>query len=148
MRFNFRLESLLNLKRHEEEEKREKLVGIRREMEREERRIESLENRLLKLEDEFKSRMRDGMSGSEIKDFLAMKRALEYEIESAKMRLEEIKRMEKEALEEFLEKRRERKALEKLKERKWREFLEEIDSRERKILDEVAERKFWWGSNS
>jgi len=144
LRFRFRLESILRLREKEEEDARLELVRVRSELQKLEDELRMLENEIEGVERDFEDRMREGMSGSEIREWESYMKMLKAR---RMKKIEEIDRKreeEREKLSVYLERRKERMALEKLKEKRFREFLGEIDRMERRMLDEVAERKHWW----
>lgn len=145
MRFRFRLEAILRLKENEEKEAKERLLKIRGE-------IAAIEADIARLERELDNSVRKrsfAIERGKLIDEALWRRyipTLEARIKALRERLMLKKKEEEKALEVFLEKRRERKSLEKLRERRFREFLKEIDSQERRTIDEVAERQHWWKS--
>ena len=145
MRFRFRLEAILRLKENEEKEAKERLLKIRGE-------IAAVEADIARLERELDNSVRKrsfAIERGKLIDEALWRRyipTLEARIKALRERLMLKKKEEEKALEVFLEKRRERKSLEKLRERRFREFLKEIDSQERRTIDEVAERQHWWKS--
>jgi len=145
LRFRFRLEAILRLKENEEKEAKERLLKIRGE-------IAAIEADIARLERELDNSVRKrsfAIERGKLIDEALWRRyipTLEARIKALRERLMLKKKEEEKALEVFLEKRRERKSLEKLRERRFREFLKEIDSQERRTIDEVAERQHWWKS--
>jgi len=101
----FRLESILKLKEYEEEVSKEKLASIRREIQKLEEDREKLERERRKLEEELVEGARDGMTGLEISKKMAALKYFEAEIGKIRGELERMRRLEEEALGEFLEKR-------------------------------------------
>ena len=144
MRFRFRLEPVLKLKEKEEEEAKEELLRVRMEKARIERKIEEVE---AEIERAAKAAM-EAISQSRVEDLFMWKdysKLLEKKRKKLFEDLREIEEKEMVAMERFIEKKKEKNSLLKLKDRRFRSFLKEIDSNERKLIDEVALRKFWWG---
>ncbi|RKX51996.1 MAG: flagellar export protein FliJ [Thermotoga sp.] len=144
MRFRFRLESILKLREHEEELAREKLLRIRTEISDLEERLSNLEFEESKYKRKMMESMRKGVSGGEIREWILILDLLKMERDSILNDLRKLRDMEQKALDDYLDKRKERKALEKLKERSLRDHLEEIERAERISMDEVAERRHHW----
>ncbi len=144
MRFRFRLESILKLREHEEELAREKLLRIRTEISDLEERLSNLEFEESKYRRKMMESMRKGVSGGEIREWILILDLLKMERDSILNDLRKLRDMEQKALDDYLDKRKERKALEKLKERSLRDHLEEIERAERISMDEVAERRHHW----
>ncbi len=144
MRFRFRLESILKLREHEEELAREKLLRIRTEISDLEERLSNLEFEESKYKRKMMESMKKGVSGGEIREWILILDLLKMERDSILNDLRKLRDMEQKALDDYLDKRKERKALEKLKERSLRDHLEEIERAERISMDEVAERRHHW----
>ncbi len=143
LRFKFRLETVLRLKESEEKDAKNKLASIRMKRFQIEDEIKNIENAIK----EGIKTANDMMSSSRVEEYFMWKRYVEFLEKQKKGKEEElyeIKLQEEMALNEYLEKRREKDSLVKLKERQRKKFLKELDSTERKIIDEVAQRKFWW----
>lgn len=139
------MEAILRLKENEEKEAKERLLKIRGEIAAIEADIARLER---ELDNSVKKRSFAIERGKLIDEALWRRYipTLEARIKALRERLMLKKKEEEKALKVFLEKRRERKSLEKLRERRFREFLKEIDTQERRTIDEVAERQHWWKS--
>nr|WP_232617880.1 flagellar export protein FliJ [Thermosipho africanus] len=85
------------------------------------------------------------INGLYLNMLLEIKNSGEKYIESLKDKLYEISLMEEKVLKDYLEKRKERKSLEKLKERfKNKEYIE-LQRKDIKNIDEIAERKHFFG---
>jgi flagellar FliJ protein len=135
-RYSFRLERLLDLRRHKERVWEMKLAEISG-------RCVRLENHLRDLRDE-KDRYagfppdENGYSASDIFVREAFRRRLDCEIEETGRLLEKARQERREVNRSYLEAARERKVLDKLKERKAEEYYEDQRRREGKIMDETA----------
>ena len=143
MRFRFRLESLLKFRQNEEEEARLELVRVRNEIARLEDELEKLENLIRESEEKRLEALSSGATGSVIRTWDEYIQKLRFEKVKLLGEIEKKREEEREKLEVYLERRRDRMALEKLKERKFQEYMEELNRQERKFLDEVAEKKYW-----
>lgn len=143
MRYRFRLEPILRLRELQEEEAQKKLLRIRQEREAIEQELE-----LLKHERKEAIRKRnEAIKKGEIENIETWRLyilGLENKINKTTLKLQRKLAEEEKAREEFLERRKEKKSLLKLKEKKKREFIKELDTQERKTIDEVAERKHRW----
>ncbi len=145
LRFRFRLEAILRLKENEEKQAMDELLKIRG-------KIMEIQTRLKKAQEELKVSLKNRENAIEkglLKEEELWRRyipIIEKNIAKLEKLLDEARKEEEKALQIYLEKKRERQSLEKLKERKFMEFLKEIDLQERKVIDEVAERKHWWKS--
>jgi len=143
MRYRFRLEPILRLRELQEEEAQKKLLRIRQEREAIEQELE-----LLKHERKEAIRKRnEAIEKGEIENIETWRLyilGLENKINKTTLKLQRKLAEEEKAREEFLERRKEKKSLLKLKEKKKREFIKELDTQERKTIDEVAERKHRW----
>jgi len=143
MRFKFRLESVLKLRELQEEEAQRKLLKIKREREAIERELELLNKERSEAIKKRNESIEKGET-SDIETWRLYILGLENNINKTMLRLQRKFAEEEKAREEFLERRKEKKSLLKLKEKKRVEFLKELDMQERKIIDEVAERKHQW----
>ncbi len=138
-RFHFPLESLLKLRRIEEDRAKASFLLLLRDFRRKEAEIADLGRR----REEAKERFREPASGQiDIEGVLRARRFINFLFQ----RIAE-KRAELSGLRPPLEEARishrkaaiRRRAMEKLRERAWREFLREEERRERRELDEVAQ---------
>jgi len=143
VRFRFRLESILKLRELQEEEAQKKLLRIKQEREAIERELELLRKERNEAIRKRNESIEKGEIGS-IEIWRVYILGLENKIDKTMVKLQRKLAEEEKAREEFLERRKEKESLLKLKEKKKLEFLKELDTQERKIIDEVAERKHWW----
>jgi len=96
--------------------------------------------------EKFLNLLKEGLSGEEIKKHqIELYLWKEREKEILK-KIESLRKREEELLEMYKKKRMERRMMEKLKVRRYKNYLKEMDRLSRKHMDEIAERRFWWGS--
>ena len=94
----------------------------------------------------FLNALKEGLSGERIKEHqIELYLWKEREKEILK-KIESLRKKEEELLNIYKEKRMERRMMEKLKSRRYKNYLRDMDRLSRKHMDEIAERRFWWGS--
>ncbi|MBB6062300.1 flagellar FliJ protein [Thermosipho japonicus] len=138
----FRLQKLLDFASKQEELIKQELFKVRMEKKKIEEEIQKTVDYLKSLENEIFGKQINGLY---LNMLLEIKNSGEKYIESLKDKLYEISLMEEKILKDYLEKRKERKSLEKLKERfKNKEYIE-LQRKDIKNIDEIAERKHFFG---
>jgi flagellar FliJ protein len=138
----FRLQKLLDFASKQEELIKQELFKVRMEKKKIEEEIQKTVDYLKSLENEIFGKQINGLY---LNMLLEIKNYGEKYIESLKDKLYEISLMEEKVLKNYLEKRKERKSLEKLKERfKNKEYIE-LQRKDIKNIDEIAERKHFFG---
>ncbi|HCF38402.1 flagellar export protein FliJ [Thermosipho africanus Ob7] len=138
----FRLQKLLDFASKQEELIKQELFKVRMEKKKIEEEIQKTVDYLKSLENEIFGKQINGLY---LNMLLEIKNSGEKYIESLKDKLYEISLMEEKVLKDYLEKRKERKSLEKLKERfKNKEYIE-LQRKDIKNIDEIAERKHFFG---
>lgn len=138
----FRLQKLLDFASKQEELIKQELFKVRMEKKKIEEEIQKTVDYLKSLENEIFGKQINGLY---LNMLLEIKNSGEKYIESLKDKLYEISLMEEKVLKNYLEKRKERKSLEKLKERfKNKEYIE-LQRKDIKNIDEIAERKHFYG---
>ncbi|MDK2839801.1 MAG: flagellar protein FliJ [Thermosipho sp. (in: thermotogales)] len=138
----FRLQKLLDFASKQEELIKQELFKVRMEKKKIEEEIQKTVDYLKSLENEIFGKQINGLY---LNMLLEIKNSGEKYIESLKDKLYEISLMEEKVLKNYLEKRKERKSLEKLKERfKNKEYIE-LQRKDIKNIDEIAERKHFFG---
>jgi flagellar FliJ protein len=143
LRFKFKLDTILKLREREEEGARIELVRVRNEIHMLEDQLERAKKDINEMRKEMLERMEEGMKGEEIPQWKSYIEHLEVKMREIQEKILEKRKEEKKKLEIYLEKRKEREALEKLRKRKFDEYRRGIDLKERKIIDEVAQRNYW-----
>ncbi|WP_126993764.1 flagellar export protein FliJ [Thermosipho globiformans] len=138
----FRLQKLLDFASKQEELIKQELFKVRLEKKKIEEEIQKTVDYLKSLDNEIFGKQINGLY---LNMLLEIKNSGEKYIESLKDKLYEISLMEEKVLKDYLEKRKERKSLEKLKERfKNKEYIE-LQRKDIKNIDEIAERKHFFG---
>lgn len=141
---SFRLQKLLSFVEKEEELIKQELYKIRQEKQKVEEEIQKTKEYLKSLSDEIIGKQ---INGAYLNMILQIKNSGERYINTLNEKLEDLNEKEETILESYLEKRKQRRSLEKLKERfKNRENIE-LRRKENKIIDEIAERKHFFGGN-
>ncbi|MDR1933512.1 MAG: flagellar export protein FliJ [Spirochaetales bacterium] len=135
-RYKFRLERLLQLRRHKERLREMELAEISGRCVRLENHIRDLQNE----KDEYAGFSAEGVPycASDILAREAFRGRLDLEMEETGRRLKKAVRERETASRSYLEAARDRKVLDKLKERKAEEYYEDQRRREGKIMDETA----------
>jgi flagellar FliJ protein len=134
-RYNFRLERILELRRHRERLWEMKLAEITGQCVRLENHIQDLQNE----KDEHSGFEAAGVySATDVLVRQAFRSRLEHEMHETGRQLEEASRKREEVNHSYLEAARERKVLDKLKERKAEEYYEEQRRKEEKTMNETA----------
>ncbi|ACJ75597.1 hypothetical protein THA_1145 [Thermosipho africanus TCF52B] len=133
---------MLDFASKQEELIKQELFKVRMEKKKIEEEIQKTVDYLKSLENEIFGKQINGLY---LNMLLEIKNSGEKYIESLKDKLYEISLMEEKVLKDYLEKRKERKSLEKLKERfKNKEYIE-LQRKDIKNIDEIAERKHFFG---
>ncbi|ABR30748.1 flagellar export protein FliJ [Thermosipho melanesiensis] len=138
----FRLQKLLDIAIKEEELRKQELFKVRKEKENLLNEIEKNRKYLDNLENEFIGKK---IQGNYLHMLLEIKQNGELYLENLYKKLEHVENLEQKILKEYLEKRKERMSFEKLKERAIQKFRIEQQRKENKNMDEIAERKFFFG---
>ena len=138
----FRLQRILDLRMKEEESLKLELANIRK-------KIRDMTELIEKLDDEMNNITLDMLSegsksGNEIAYDIDLLNNSSGRKEFLEKQLVELKKNEDALIEQFMKKRSERRSLEKLRERKIEEYNVEAERKDRKDMDEIAERRYWW----
>ncbi|QTA38604.1 flagellar FliJ family protein [Thermosipho ferrireducens] len=136
----FRLQKLLDLASKEEELLKNELFRIRQEKSAIFENIEKTQQYIYKIKEEISSAE---TTGQELQFKIAIISQGENYLNSLWNKFYEMEKKEQEILDEYLEKRKQRLSLEKLKERKTMEYVTELNRKEIRIIDEIAEKKFF-----
>ena len=140
-RFQFRLQSLLNYKKHLEEVARQEMAKAVTRVNICEERIQALVKERLNMKDTLEKRVEQGMGSGEFKQYHGYLTVIEQMVVSH--------RRTKERLEKELEEKRsmlakrtiDKRAMERLREKKADEYSREMLKEEQKMVDEVASLK-------
>ena len=144
--FKFRLEKILNLRRREENLLKHEIFDVRNQILLMEKELSMTRKTFKEKAEKFLNLLKEGLSGEEIKKHqIELYLWKEREKEILK-KIESLRKREEELLEMYKKKRMERRMMEKLKVRRYKNYLKEMDRLSRKHMDEIAERRFWWGS--
>ncbi len=140
-KFTFRLQTVLNLKTQQEENKKIELGRAIQQLEKEKRKLRLLEGHLKQLIKEFNESAKKTTVTKlvEYNEFLSvLTKRIKAQKENVNYRAQIVDKIR----EELLEAVKERKILEKLREKKKHEFLLESKKNEQKINDEIVSYNF------
>ncbi|ANQ53821.1 flagellar export protein FliJ [Thermosipho affectus] len=138
----FRLQKLLDIAKKEEELKKQQLFKIRKDIDNLKEEIEKNKKYISQLNDEILGKK---IQGTYLQMILEIKKNGERHLKALYQKLEQLKGIEEKILMEYLEKRKEKMSFEKLKERFELKNKLEQQRKENKNMDEIAERKFFFG---
>lgn len=142
-KFSFRLERVLQLRKHEEEREKQRLAALLRELQAAQHREECCEKELVELEAHFRRAHAACSVGGELavcelqlyraRQMLLLRRLADAraEVAARRQQVDQQKAV-------LLAAARRREVLARLKRRKWEEFVREGLQEEQKLLDEVA----------
>ena len=136
--YRFKLEALLNHRRHQEEECQKKLAEVRKELEAEKKRLgrskrEKQENVL-----GLQKKQKNSASVSDIILYINYIQQLSKKIEDQKRCVQAADKKVRQARNELIIIIKKRKTLEKLKEKGQRAYEQKLIQDERKLMDEIA----------
>jgi len=136
--YRFKLEALLNHRRHQEEECQKKLAEVRKELEAEQKRLgrskrEKQENVL-----GLQKKQKNSASVSDIILYINYIQQLSKKIEDQKRCVQAADKKVRQARNELIIIIKKRKTLEKLKEKGQRAYEQKLIQDERKLMDEIA----------
>ena len=144
--FKFRLEKILNLRKREENLLKHEIFDIRNQILLMEKELSVTRKTFKEKAENFLNALKEGLSGERIREHqIELYLWKEREKEILK-KIESLRKKEEELLNTYKEKRMERRMMEKLKTRRYKNYLRDMDRLSRKHMDEIAERRFWWGS--
>lgn len=135
-KFNFKLESVLNLKNYKTKEAEDSLVQAVTIRQKKEVTIISQNNYLR----EINSTLKNKMSLQDIQTLHYHKKSVENDIkklENEKNKILEIENLRRKNLSEAM---KEEKVLEKLKDKKFNQYKEDLKKEENEFMDEIASR--------
>ncbi|HOJ49541.1 MAG TPA: flagellar export protein FliJ [Spirochaetota bacterium] len=134
MKFNFRLQKVLDYRIKIEEEKKNKVASIVSQINK----LKAQIDEVLNLKQDI---IKEMQMNFEVKYFSWASKAIEGIYQTIKNNKEKISVLEKEleiARNEYIQARKDRIVLEKIKEKKYAEYLDEVRKVEKKIIEEIA----------
>lgn len=140
-KFKFRLQTVLNYKTQQEENKKNELGKAIQQLEAEKKKLRILEGQLAKLVNEFNESAKKTTVTKliEYNGFLSvLNKRIKAQKENVNLKAQIVDKIR----EELLEAVKERKILDKLKEKKLQEFFIETKKDEQKINDEIVSYNF------
>jgi len=141
--FKYRLEKILEMKRKAEEEEKEKLGRLNRELAQEIRTKAELEQTLENVHIELKTKRLSGtLNINELRWFPQHVKNLEGKIKYQELRIQELRIKIEEQTQALARAMQERKSYEKHKEQTHAAWLAEVEAAEARMLDELATIKF------
>lgn len=142
-KFQFSLESVLKTKKIRENKLRRELMDIIRKKQAVEKEKASLKEEIVKLENEYRSMIRQGsVTPEEIHLFHNFFQNSQNKIKIIEKNIEKYEMMEKKKRQSLVEASKDRKGLEKLKEKEKIRFNEKIKDMETKEMDENSMIKY------
>lgn len=138
-KFQYRLQSILEIKKKKEEEEKEKLARLFRKLAEAELRLEELKNEEALTKEELKKEQKkERIDIGKIKMQHGYLKKMEDLIVSQNIYIKEIEKDIERQREELIRATQEKKVYEKLKEKHHEAFIEEVETEERKFIDELA----------
>lgn len=137
-RFQFRLESVLNIREKFEDKKKQEYSDALNKLQREVELKEKLVNESISLFSLLRTKMLDSISPREIIFYNNYANYLKVRIAEQEDNIMLAKKRAEEKRQELIEASKQKKMLEKLKEKEWINFLDEENKKEQKIIDEIV----------
>ncbi|MDP4179484.1 MAG: flagellar export protein FliJ [Bacillota bacterium] len=141
-KFFFKLQPLLNIKTQLENNAKNELGKAVQKLEEEKDRKKQLENYRQKYIDDFGEKSGKGMRVEKLKEYTAYISHLAHKIEAQNKNIKEASENVDKHREELVAIVKEIKILEKLKEKKYKEYLNELQKDEQKVIDELVSYKY------
>jgi len=136
--YHFNFEPILRHRKFIEDVKQKDFALVQRELNQEQRRLNDLMEKQIKLTHEFKTYQTSKIQSQELSMYRAYSARLNKEVEIQKKTVEKVEEKVDVARVELLSAIKDRKILEKLKEKKKKEFLREKAKKEQKLTNEAA----------
>ncbi|MFH1564022.1 MAG: flagellar export protein FliJ [Nitrospirota bacterium] len=146
--FNFKLERVLQVKKHKEDELKTQLADLKREYIWEESALWTLEENLQEQFVILIEKQKKLNNTVEIIWSYNYINRLRQDIETQKKKLEELSEKIKELTQKLIGASQEKQVLENLKQRKFIQFKREIEKQEQEFLDEVGITRYVRGQNT
>jgi flagellar FliJ protein len=140
--YKFSLQSLLNHRKHIEENLEKELGRIKREVNNEKRRLENIIKKKIKCREELKKMQGDGKKVNEIILCFNYLDKLSKDIDKRKGRLKDVEKKYDLKRSELMEAMKKRKTLDRLKEKEMKAFEYSKMKVEQNIMNEVAANRF------
>lgn len=138
-RFKFKLQSILDYKQQIEDEEKEKLAKLMQEEQKAKEYLETLKQNREREVFNLKEKQQEGtLNIDELKLIHNHIQYLGVQIENQKIKISNLQKKIEEQRQKLMEATKERKSYEKLKEKQQERFLQEIETEERKMIDELA----------
>lgn len=138
MVFKFRLQKILDLKEKEEDNKKNEVALVLREIRETKQELEKIKIMRSSEKQHREDLNSNGCSIQEIREINTYITFLEEQIDLTILKLKELDVKLKEKQDEYLESRKERKSYDKLKEKDHERFKQEEAKQEEKIIDEIV----------
>lgn len=141
MKFRFKLEKVLELRKRKEHEREKELADLKELLMREETFLEELKEEAAKISTVMHGLQETAQERLDIKELVRYYDYLEKVREKISAQIAQIKRVIagiEEKRQELIEAAKERKIMEKLKDNQYRKFKQTLETVERKFLDELG----------
>lgn len=138
MAFKFRLQKILNLKEKAEENKKNEISVILREISNKEMQIENLN---IERDEEIQNKERLNREGCIVNQIIDVNNFISYIDQSIEIATDELGALEaklKQKQDEYLEVRKEKKSFEKLKEKDYEKYKVKLAKEEEKVVDQIV----------
>ena len=141
MKFTFKLEKVLDLRKRKEQERERELANLKELLMRAEAFLEELKKEAVKISGKMSALQGESKERLDIKELLRYYDYLEGLRKNISLQITQIKKLitdiEKKR-EELIQASKERKIIEKLKDNQYKKFKKTLDAWEQKFLDEVG----------
>lgn len=142
-KFNFRLQKVLDIKKHKEEEKKQELAKLLLKYKKEEALLFYLKDNQTKYQNKLREKQRGAMDIFEMIFYYTYLYKLSYDIKNQQDILRKLETEINNKREEVISASKERKIFEKLKDRKFSQWKQEQNLQEQKFLDEIGIVKYY-----
>lgn len=142
-KFNFRLQRVLDIKKHKEEEKKQELAKLLLKYKKEEALLFYLKDNQTKYQNKLREKQRGAMDIFEMIFYYTYLYKLSYDIKNQQDILRKLETEINNKREEVISASKERKIFEKLKDKKFSQWKQEQNLQEQKFLDEIGIVKYY-----
>jgi flagellar FliJ protein len=136
--YRFRLEALLNHRRHQQEVLQKQLADAQKKLANEQQKLRIIKREKLANAQLLRKKQKESNTVTDILIYVTYIEKLSKNIKNQHERVQEAGEMVTRKRNELMAAMKKRKALEKLKEKGWQAFQQSLMTNERKLMDEVA----------
>jgi len=140
--YKFSLQSLLNHRKHIEENLEKELGRIKRTVNNEKRRLENIRKEKIKCKEELQKKQGDGKKVNEIILYFNYLDKLSKDIDEQKRRLKDVEKEHEIKRSELIEAMKKRKTLDRLQEKEMKAFNYSEMKVEQDVMNEVAANRY------